>query len=102
VALINLESARNRIMLQLKSLETSHGLEVLSYKRNRGVGIFKEKNGTYLVRQNGYLQKTFQVKERELPKLLKSIFKKEFPRSRKVRIYALKNLEDINRQKKKL
>ena len=42
-----------------------------------------------LVVENGYFKERFQVKPEKLRKLLKTLMKKEFHRSRKIRLYVL-------------
>ena len=64
-------------------------MEILTYKRNRGVTIIKIDEETLSVQERGYEKNTFQIDVSELAKLLKSIAKREFPRSQKVRVYQL-------------
>ncbi len=42
-----------------------------------------------LVIQDGFGKDRFEVPITELPRLLKNLLKKEFPRSNKVRLYAV-------------
>jgi hypothetical protein len=41
MALINIDSALKRVLSQVKKLGPNQGLEILSYKRNRGVTLVK-------------------------------------------------------------
>ncbi len=91
MALVNLESALRKAVFSLKKCSPGCGLEILSYKRNRGVSIWKCQDETYMLREHGYLEQRVEVEEGELTKILKAIMKREFPRSRKVRIYSLKD-----------
>ena len=56
----------------------------------------------FQVIEHGYLQQELRLAPDELAKALKGIIKREFPRSRKVRIYNLAGAEDFDRQRKKL
>ncbi len=74
---------------RLKTLPVSHYLDLRSYKRNRSVMIAKLAEDDLLVIENGYFKERFQVKPGKLRKLLTTLMKKEFPRSRKIRLYVL-------------
>ena len=57
--------------------------------------IAKLAEDNLLVIENGFFKERFQVKPEKLRKLLKTLVKKEFPRSRKIRLYVLnKFVED--------
>lgn len=89
MALINIESAIKQVLQIVKKLDPPQGVEILTYKRNRGITIIKIDDDTLSVQERGYEETTFQVTMAELAKQLKSIAKREFPRSRKVRVYQL-------------
>jgi len=89
MALINIQSAIKRVQQIVRKIEPPQGVEILTYKRNRGVTIIKIDDETLSVQERGYEENTFQVSSDGLAKLLKSIAKREFPRSRKVRVYQL-------------
>jgi len=102
MALIDLKSAAKQAITRLGKVLPPAGIEILSYKRNRGVTIMKTGNNSLLVQERGYLEKEWQIKNDELAKLLKSICKREFPRSRMVRMYNLAGPEDAARPRKTL
>ncbi len=102
MALVNIDSALLKICRALKKCEPGKGVEVLSYKRNRGVSIIKQDQGGYFIKERGYENQELQVEERQLKKMLQSIMKREFPRSRKVRVYGIDGMEQLNRPLKKL
>ena len=55
-----------------------------------------------LVMENGFFKERFEVKPEKLRKVLKTLIKKEFPRSRKIRLYVLdKFVEDEGLNKKR-
>ena len=89
MALINIQSAIKRVQQIVRRLDPPQGVEILTYKRNRGVTIIKIDDETLSVQERGYAENNFQVSVDELAKLLKTIVKREFPRSRKVRVYQL-------------
>ncbi|MDY6950770.1 MAG: hypothetical protein SWE60_04600 [Thermodesulfobacteriota bacterium] len=74
---------------RLKTLPISHCLDLRTYKRNRSVVIAKVAEDELLVVEKGFFKERFRVKPQKLKKLLKTLMKKEFPRSRKIRLYVL-------------
>ncbi len=102
MALINIDSALRRVMQQMKKLSPGMGIEILSYKRNRGITLLKREDSSIHVREHGYREEEFVSSQEELPKLLKSLFKIEFPRSRKLRIYQIKAPHEVNKPLKRL
>ena len=89
MALMNIQSAIKRVRQIVDKLDPPQGVEILTYKRNRGITIIKIDDDTLSVQERGYEENTFQVAMNDLVKQLKSIAKREFPRSRKVRVYRL-------------
>ncbi len=89
MALVNIESAIKQVLQIVKKLDPPQGVEILTYKRNRGITIIKIDEDTLSVQERGYEESLFQVAMADLGKQLKTIAKREFPRSRKVRVYQL-------------
>ncbi len=89
MALINIQSAIKQVQQIVRKLDPPQGVEILTYKRNRGITIIKIDEETLSVQERGYEENTFQVSMDSLGRLLKTIAKREFPRSRKVRVYQL-------------
>jgi hypothetical protein len=102
MALHNISSTLKKVLNSLKKTPEGQGVEILSYKRNRGISIIREKEGIFYVREHGYNDEVWRIPEERLGKLLKSIMKREFPRSRKLRIYNLSAMDEMNRPRKKL
>ncbi len=102
MALINRDAVIKKIIKGLAKLSPPHGFEILSYKRNRGVDVLLLDEQTAWVREHGYREEDFEVGLENLEKLLKSLIKYEFPRSRKLRVYQIKCPDELNRPRKKL
>ncbi len=102
MALINIDTALLQTLRTLKKLTPPAGVQLLSYKRNRKISITKEKEGILHVQQTGYDHKTYRIPESNLAKLLKTLFKKEFPRSRKIRLLSFTDPEELKRNYKKI
>ena len=102
MALVNKDSILKKITTTLAKLDQGQGLEVLSYKRNRGIDILRRDADTIWVRERGYVDEEYLTDMEGLPKLLKTLIKREFPRSRKVRLYQISSPEELGQERKKL
>ncbi len=102
MALINVDAVVKHIIALLN--KNIHGVELLTYKRNRGITITKDHTCLLQVSERGYHEEEWLIDQNSLAKLLKTLLKREFPRSRKVRIYQLKTPDefDLAPQRKKI
>ena len=99
---MNKDSAINKVLTALKKSPSGCGVELLSYKRNRGIAIVREDGGQFWVRERGYEEQELIVGMEELGRVLKTMVKREFPRSRKLRVYQIRSPEDLAKVRKKL
>jgi hypothetical protein len=74
---------------RLKKLPEGYYLDLRTYKRNRSVIIAKVDEDELLVIENGYFKERFCIRPEKLRRLLKTLLNKEFPRSRKIRLYVM-------------
>jgi hypothetical protein len=74
---------------RLKKLPEGYYLDLRTYKRNRSVIIAKVDEDELLVIENGYFKERFCIRPEKLRRLLKTLLAKEFPRSRKIRLYVM-------------
>ena len=102
MALINIGTALSKTITTLQKLPPGAGVEILTYKRDRGMKVLRLSEGEFQVTEQGFREQELRLAPDELAKALKGIIKREFPRSRKVRIYNLAGAEDFDRQRKKL
>jgi predicted urease superfamily metal-dependent hydrolase len=101
MALIGVEKAIKHTCATLNSKENVYGIQILSYKRNRFVSVTR--NGEdFVIEEKGYLDQKLNSNFKHLPRLLKTIFKREFPRSRKLRMILLENEKGTRKNLKKL
>lgn len=77
------------VVKKLAQLPVGHYLDLKTYKRNRTVIIVKIEDNRLLVIENGYCKDRFLITPPKLKKLLKTLLKREFPRSRKIRLYVM-------------
>ncbi len=75
------------ILTKLKKLPVGHGLDLRTFKRDRSVVILRMADDEYTVKGNGFQQETFATDLKGMRKLLKTLLKREFPRSNKIRVY---------------
>ncbi len=76
------------VVKRLKSIPVGSYVDLRPYKRNRSVMITKLADDLYEVREEGFFADTFTCSLDKLKKQMKTLIKKEFPRSNKVRMYT--------------
>ncbi len=88
------------VMDRLERLQPGQCLDMRTYKRNRSVVVACTDPGVFLVMERGFHEETWQdLDAKEVKRLLKTLLKREFPRSHKIRLYMLDSFEqaDVNR-----
>ncbi len=61
-------------------------MELLSWKRDRSLVIVRQADGRVLVEERGFQHQEYTVEQGRLKKLLKTLVRREFPRSRRIRV----------------
>jgi hypothetical protein len=79
---------------RLEKLPLGHYIDLKTYKRNRTVMIVKVDEKKLLVIEDGYFKDRFLIKPDKLKKILKTLLKMEFPRSKKIRLYVMGKFVD--------
>lgn len=87
--MIDKANAIPTILTKLKKLEVGKGIDLRTFKRDRSVAIRKTGNDSFDVMEDGFEKKQFESDLKSMKKLLKTLLKKEFPRSNKIRVYDL-------------
>ena len=78
------------VLERLQALPMGHYLDVRTYKRNRYVFFVKKGEDDFLIIESGYFQERFEkVPMKKIKKLFKTLLKKEFPRSTRIRVYNM-------------
>lgn len=70
-------------LARLARLEEGEGLLLQPFKKDRAIFVILQE-GMYQVLERGFVKKEFIVETKKIRKLLKSLCRKEFPRSNKV------------------
>jgi len=102
MALVNMATLIADCLRLLKKIQPPGGIELLSYKRNRGIAIIKKKNQLLEIREHGYEEQVLELTPEKLEKELKTMIKREFPRSRKVRLVKCTDPHELERMHQKI
>lgn len=102
MSLVNIDSLQRHVLQILAKTKAPAGVELSSYKRNRSIAVSILPDQQVSIRENGYIEQEMRVERKELPKLLKTMIKREFPRSRKVRVHKFLDPLELDRPRKKL
>jgi hypothetical protein len=70
-------------LARLVRLEEGEGLLLQPYKKDRSVYVIRRPN-MYQLLEQGFARKEFTAETKKIRKLLKTLCKKEFPRSNKI------------------
>jgi|WetSurSiteA1Bulk_404760.scaffolds.fasta_scaffold01554_7 hypothetical protein len=82
------------ILERVRKLPEGHYLDVRTYKRNRYVFIVKQREEEFVIIEHGYADNRFTIRAEKLKKELTTIFRREFPRSHKIRLYTMGKFAD--------
>lgn len=102
MALVNLDTVLVECIRYIKSCPANSGMELMSYKRNRTIAITSLGHKKFLLIEKGYTEDEYEVDIAELPKILKKAMKREFPRSRKVRLVKFDDPTQLTRLHQKI
>lgn len=92
--MVDLSNFIDFTFIKLRRLEINQGVSILTFKKDRKVSVIK-RTDFYDVIEDGFFKETFKaLDERGVRKLLKSMVKKEFPRSNRLHLAVIEG--DIN------
>jgi len=84
--MLNKAIAVQEVLRCLRKMETGDSLELLTWKKDRSLLLVKQSGEKVVVVERGFVEEEYQIEFNKLKKLLKSLLKREFPRSHKIRI----------------
>jgi hypothetical protein len=87
--MIDIAGAAPTILSRLKKLPVGHGLELLTYKRDRGLRVRRIGEDRFAATEFGFRAETVETDLKGMKRVVKSALKQEFPRSNKVRVNTL-------------
>ncbi len=79
--------AGQEIIQRLHKMQTGDSLELLTWKRDRSVRFVRNGGDEIIVIVRGFVEEEYQIHLSKLKKLLKTLLKREFPRSHKIRMH---------------
>ena len=83
--LLDKETALPEILRWVKKMSPGECLQVLTWKRDRYLSINKKNAQVFFVQERGFSKQDYEVTSDKLKKLLKTLLRREFPRSNKIR-----------------
>lgn len=98
MALVSIEALRRQVLHLLAKIGPPAGVELLSYKRDRSIALMCGKDGAYRIIEHGFAEQECIVDAAGLPRLLKTMIKREFPRSHKVRLLKISSPDELTRK----
>ena len=87
--MIDKAAALTIVLDRAEALPVGRGLDLRTYKRDRSVAVVRLGHDEFEIREDGFEQKTHASSLKGLKKLLRRLLKREFPRSRKIRLHPL-------------
>lgn len=84
--MIDINGAVPNVLTRLKKLPVGQTLELLTFKRDRGLRITRTGKDLFTAREFGFRAETHEADLKEMKRVLKTVLKREFPRSNKVRV----------------
>lgn len=92
--MIDKTTIQKTLIQRLEKLPQGHAVEIVTYKRNRGAVFVRHKEG-FMIIEHGYNEERFEdVPLSRVEKMLKTLLKREFPRSTKIRLYTLGEFDE--------
>ncbi|WP_027180317.1 hypothetical protein [Maridesulfovibrio bastinii] len=98
--MIDKVTAVETVIEKLQKLSDGHSIDLRSYKRDRSLIFVKINNREILILEDGYEKKKHIVSLDVIRRKLKNLIKKEFPRSRKLRLYSLGQFDESLKDRK--
>ena len=86
--MIDRANAEADIRARLRKLAPGRGIVLLTYKRDRSLTIVRLGEDDYEIREDGFDKHTHRTSGDGFKRLLKTLLKREFPRSNKIRVRA--------------
>ncbi|MBM9513240.1 hypothetical protein [Desulfogranum marinum] len=102
MALINISAVRKKTITTLMKTTPPGGVALFSYKRNRSVALIRQDEEIFLIKEHGYIVQEVVSRTDGLSRLLKEMIKREFPRSRKVRLVKFKDPAELENPRRKI
>ncbi|WP_022661332.1 hypothetical protein [Paucidesulfovibrio longus] len=87
--MIDKATALEDTLRRLDKLPVGHCLDLRSYKRDRSLLLRRVGPDAFEILEDGFVRERHESDAKGLRRLLKTLLKREFPRSTKLRLYQL-------------
>lgn len=85
------------VLERLRALKKGQCLDMRTFKRDRSVVIMCAGDDSFTVIERGFYEESWEgLSAEKIKRLMKTLLKREFPRSNKIRLYTLDSLEDAD------
>ncbi|BCO09560.1 hypothetical protein GF1_19360 [Desulfolithobacter dissulfuricans] len=84
--MLDKNAALATVLARCRKLDPGQAIELLTWKKDRSVRIIRLEDGRLRVEERGFERQDFVVQADKLKKLLRTLIKREFPRSHKIRM----------------
>lgn len=84
--MIDRATAIQDVLRRMKGMEPGDSMELLTWKRDRSILLKKDGVDEVVLYERGFVKKSYRVDMKGLKRLLKTLLKREFPRSNKIRV----------------
>ena len=82
------------VVSRLRTSPVGHGLEMRTHKRDRSIAVVRIGEDAYRIEEDGFARRCLESDAKGSKRILRTLLKREFPRSRKVRISPLAAPDD--------
>jgi hypothetical protein len=91
--MLDKSTAVANVVRRFRTMDSGDALELLTWKRDRSLLLVKRSEDEILIQERGYEIKDHRVSLSKLKKILKILLKREFPRSHKIRLRSISQLQ---------
>ncbi len=89
MSMLDKATAVQEVLRRMKKMDSGESLELLTWKKDRSLLLVKQSRDEIYVYERGFVEQEYRVAAGKLKKLLKTLLKREFPRSHKIRMMRL-------------
>lgn len=89
MAMLDKAIAVQEVLRRLQKMDSGESLELLTWKKDRSLLLVRQSRDEVYVYERGFAEQEYRVSSGKLKKLLKTLLKREFPRSHKIRLKCL-------------
>lgn len=89
MSMLDKATAVQEVLRRLNKMDSGESLELLTWKKDRSLLLVKQSRDEIYVYERGFVEQEYRVCAGKLKKLLKTLLKREFPRSHKIRLKCL-------------